>query len=49
MKPSLSHARPLWLRSARWELLLFGVFALLLLGIGIVTAVSKTKTKDPPA
>ncbi|HEY8585183.1 MAG TPA: glycosyltransferase family 39 protein [Rhodanobacter sp.] len=33
--PPLSRARPLWLRSARWELLLFGVFALLLLGIGI--------------
>ncbi|MEP7185403.1 MAG: glycosyltransferase family 39 protein [Rhodanobacter sp.] len=31
----LSHARPLWLRSAPWELLLFGVFALLLLGLGI--------------
>ena len=37
MKPCvpLSQARPLWLRSARWELLLFGVFALLLLGLGI--------------
>ncbi len=37
MKPfaPLSHARPLWLRDARIELLLFGVFALLLLGIGI--------------
>ncbi len=37
MKPCvpLSRARPLWLRSARWELLLFGVFALLLLGLGI--------------
>jgi 4-amino-4-deoxy-L-arabinose transferase-like glycosyltransferase len=37
VKPStpLSQARPLWLRSARWELLLFGVFALLLLGVGI--------------
>jgi 4-amino-4-deoxy-L-arabinose transferase-like glycosyltransferase len=35
-KPApLSHARPLWLRSARAELLLFGVFALLLLGLGI--------------
>ncbi len=34
MKP-LSHARPLWLRSAPRELLLFGVFALLLLGVGI--------------
>ena len=34
MKP-LSHARPLWLRSARWELLLFGLFALLILGLGI--------------
>jgi len=33
--PPLSQARPLWLRSARWELLLFGVFALLLLGVGI--------------
>jgi 4-amino-4-deoxy-L-arabinose transferase-like glycosyltransferase len=31
----LSAARPLWLRSARRELLLFGVFALLLLGVGI--------------
>jgi 4-amino-4-deoxy-L-arabinose transferase-like glycosyltransferase len=31
----LSQARPLWLRDARWELLLFGVFALLLLGLGI--------------
>ncbi|MES2311286.1 MAG: glycosyltransferase family 39 protein [Pseudomonadota bacterium] len=37
MKPCtpLSHARPLWLRDARWELLLFGVFALLMLGLGI--------------
>lgn len=37
MKPCipLSRARPLWLRSARWELLLFGVFALLLLGLGL--------------
>ncbi|HUW53802.1 MAG TPA: glycosyltransferase family 39 protein [Rhodanobacter sp.] len=37
MKPRvpLPDARPLWLRSARRELLLFGVFALLLLGIGI--------------
>ncbi|RAN82907.1 dolichyl-phosphate-mannose--protein mannosyltransferase [Bacillus sp. SRB_336] len=37
MKPSapLSRARPLWLRSARHELVLFGAFALLLLGIGI--------------
>ncbi|HWX64881.1 MAG TPA: glycosyltransferase family 39 protein [Rhodanobacter sp.] len=37
MKPcvSLSHARPLWLHSARRELLLFGVFALLLLGLGL--------------
>ena len=34
MKP-LSDARPLWLRSARRELLLFGVFALLVLGAGI--------------
>ncbi|MDE1893792.1 MAG: glycosyltransferase family 39 protein [Pseudomonadota bacterium] len=33
--PPLSRARPLWLRDARWELLLFGLFALLLLGIGI--------------
>lgn len=32
---SLSQARPLWLRDARWEVLAFGVFALLLLGIGI--------------
>lgn len=32
---SLSRARPLWLRSARTELLLFGVFALLLLGLGL--------------
>ncbi|MHB1056890.1 MAG: ArnT family glycosyltransferase [Rhodanobacter sp.] len=32
---SLSRARPLWLRSARWELLLFGVFALLVLGLGL--------------
>jgi 4-amino-4-deoxy-L-arabinose transferase-like glycosyltransferase len=31
----LSRARPLWLRDARWELLLFGIFALLLLGVGI--------------
>ena len=37
MKPRvpLSHARPLWLNSARRELLLFGGFALLLLGLGI--------------
>jgi 4-amino-4-deoxy-L-arabinose transferase-like glycosyltransferase len=37
VKPSasLSRARPLWLRSARHELVLFGAFALLLLGIGI--------------
>ncbi|RCS29444.1 phospholipid carrier-dependent glycosyltransferase [Rhodanobacter denitrificans] len=37
MKPCtpLSHARPLWLRDARRELLLFGVFALLLLGLGL--------------
>ena len=34
MKP-LSHARPLWLRSAPRELMLFGAFALLLLGVGI--------------
>ena len=34
MKP-LSRARPLWLRSARRELLLFGVLALLVLGLGI--------------
>ncbi len=33
--PPLSRARPLWLRDARWELVLFGLFALLLLGIGI--------------
>jgi 4-amino-4-deoxy-L-arabinose transferase-like glycosyltransferase len=32
---SPSRARPWWLRSARRELLLFGVFALFLLGIGI--------------
>ncbi len=31
----LSRARPLWLPSARWELLLFGAFALLVLGLGI--------------
>lgn len=31
----LSRARPLWLSDARRELLLFGVFALLLLGLGI--------------
>ncbi|OOG60719.1 dolichyl-phosphate-mannose--protein mannosyltransferase [Rhodanobacter sp. B05] len=31
----LSRARPLWLRDARGELLLFGVFAVLLLGLGI--------------
>jgi 4-amino-4-deoxy-L-arabinose transferase-like glycosyltransferase len=31
----LSRARPLWLRSARQELVVFGVFALLLLGVGI--------------
>jgi len=31
----LSRARPLWLRSARWELLWFGAFALLLLGLGL--------------
>ncbi|WP_254427215.1 glycosyltransferase family 39 protein [Rhodanobacter sp. C01] len=31
----MSHARPLWLRNARQELFLFGVFALLLLGLGI--------------
>ena len=37
MKPCvpLSHARPLWLSNARRELLLFGGFALLLLGLGI--------------
>ncbi|MEO9078655.1 MAG: glycosyltransferase family 39 protein [Rhodanobacter sp.] len=37
MKPlvPLSRARPLWLRDARWELLLLGVFALLLLGLGM--------------
>jgi 4-amino-4-deoxy-L-arabinose transferase-like glycosyltransferase len=32
---ALPQARPLWLRSARRERLLFGVFALLLLGLGI--------------
>jgi 4-amino-4-deoxy-L-arabinose transferase-like glycosyltransferase len=32
---SLSVARPLWLSSARLEVVLFGLFALLLLGIGI--------------
>ncbi|QRP64122.1 glycosyltransferase family 39 protein [Rhodanobacter sp. FDAARGOS 1247] len=31
----LSRARPLWLRDARIEILLFGVFALLLLGLGL--------------
>ena len=31
----LSRARPLWLHSARQELFLFGLFALLLLGLGI--------------
>ena len=31
----LSRARPLWLRSARQDLVLFGLFALLLLGVGI--------------
>ncbi len=37
MKPlvPLSRARPLWLRDARWELIAFGTFALLLLGLGI--------------
>lgn len=37
MKPCtpLSRTRPLWLHSARWELLLFGAFALLLLGLGL--------------
>lgn len=37
MKPlvPLSRARPLWLRDARFETLLFGIFALLLLGVGI--------------
>ncbi|WP_350016456.1 glycosyltransferase family 39 protein [Rhodanobacter sp. IGA1.0] len=37
MKPPvpLSSARPLWLRDARIEMLLFGVFALLLLGLGL--------------
>jgi 4-amino-4-deoxy-L-arabinose transferase-like glycosyltransferase len=34
VKP-LSRARPLWLHSARSERVLFGVFALLLLGVGI--------------
>ena len=33
--PPLSHARPLCLHSARQELFLFGLFALLLLGLGI--------------
>jgi 4-amino-4-deoxy-L-arabinose transferase-like glycosyltransferase len=33
--PSLSAARPLWLSSARLEVALFAVFALLMLGIGI--------------
>ena len=33
--PPLSRARPLWLHSARWELLLFALFALVLLGVGI--------------
>lgn len=33
--PALSHARPLWLRSARAELLLCGLFALFLLAVGI--------------
>jgi len=31
----LSRARPLWLRDARWELAIFGAFALLLLGAGL--------------
>jgi 4-amino-4-deoxy-L-arabinose transferase-like glycosyltransferase len=31
----IARARPLWLPDARWELLAFGVFALLLLGAGI--------------
>ena len=37
MKPCLplSRARPLWLHNARRELFLFGLFALLLLGLGI--------------
>ncbi len=37
MKPlvPLSSARPLWLGDARWELLLFGVLAVLVLGLGI--------------
>ena len=37
MKPlvPLSRARPLWLGDARRELIVFGVFALLLLGLGI--------------
>ena len=33
--PPLSTARPLWLSSPRFEVALFGLFALLLLGIGI--------------
>lgn len=31
----LSRSRPLWLRSAPWELVLFALFALLVLGLGI--------------
>ncbi len=31
----LSRARPLWWRDARWELAVFGAFALLLLGAGL--------------
>jgi 4-amino-4-deoxy-L-arabinose transferase-like glycosyltransferase len=31
----LSRARPLWWRDARWELVVFGAFALLLLGAGL--------------
>ncbi|MBN8894503.1 MAG: glycosyltransferase family 39 protein [Rhodanobacter sp.] len=31
----LSRARPLWLRDARWELVVFGAFALLVLGAGL--------------
>ena len=33
--PALSRARPLWLSSARAELLWGGLFALLVLGVGI--------------
>lgn len=34
-RPALSHARPLWLHSARTELLLCGLFAVFLLAVGI--------------